>query len=152
MKRKLGYFGFVLLMMLICFSFIGAISADTARVGGQLVTVPDDYNVIFENSTYLFLSSDKDHKIIMTYPPMDKNASQYMEQFIKSGLNCTGESNHTHGPLEINQQNYTHYNSNMEFYYIQYAEDLYVIDFFYPANESRSESFNPVNTILDSFV
>ena len=152
MEIKLKYFGFALLIMIVGMIFIGAISAEDARVGGQLVTVPDDYDVVFENSTYLLMRSGTDHIIIMTYPPMDKDAGQYMDQFIKSGMNLTGESNYTHGPLNVNQQNYTYKTQNVDFYYIQYDEDLYVIDFFYPLNESRDESFNPVNTILDSFV
>lgn len=151
MKNRFKYLGFAILMVLISLSVIAAVSADTARVGGQLVNVPDDYNVIFENSTYLFLSSDVDHSIIMSYPPMDKDAGQYKDQFLNSGLNFTGDSNYTYGPLSINQQNYTHYNKNMDFYYIEYDNELYVIHFFYPSNESRTESFNPVNTILDSF-
>ena len=151
MKNRFKYMGFAILMVLISLSVIVAVSADTARVGGQLVNVPDDYNVIFENSTYLFLSSDVDHSIIMSYPPMDKDAGQYKDQFLNSGLNFTGDSNYTYGPLSINQQNYTHYNKNMDFYYIEYDNELYVIHFFYPSNESRTESFNPVNTILDSF-
>ena len=151
MENRFKYFGFAILMILIGLSVMVAVSADTARVGGQLVNVPDDYNVVFENSTYLFLSSDVDHSIIMTYPPMDKDAGQYKDQFLNSGLNFTGDSNYTYGPLSINQQNYTHYNKNMDFYYIEYDNELYVIHFFYPSNESRTESFNPVNTILDSF-
>ena len=119
--------------------FIGAISAEDARVGGQLVTVPDDYDVVFENSTYLLMKNGVDHIIIMTYPPMDKDAGQYRNQFIKSGMNLTGESNYTHGPLKVNQQNYTYRTQNVDFYYIQYDQDLYVIDFFYPLNESRGE-------------
>ena len=151
MENRFKYFGFAILMILIGLSVMVAVSADTARVGGQLVNVPDDYNVVFENSTYLFLSSDVDHSIIMSYPPMDKDAGQYKDQFLNSGLNFTGDSNYTYGPLSINQQNYTHYNKNMDFYYIEYDNDLYVIHFFYPSNESRTESFNPVNTILDRF-
>ena len=151
MENRFKYFGFAILMILIGLSVMVAVSADTARVGGQLVNVPDDYNVVFENSTYLFLSSDVDHSIIMTYPPMDKDAGQYKDQFLNSGLNFTGDSNYTYGPLSINQQNYTHYNKNMDFYYIEYDNELYVIHFFYPSNESRTESFNPVNTILYSF-
>lgn len=151
MKNRFKYLGFAILMVLISLSVIAAVSADTARVGGQLVNVPDDYKVVFENATYLFLSSDVDHSIIMSYPPMDKDAGQYKDQFLNSGLNFTGDSNYTYGPLSINQQNYTHYNKNMDFYYIEYDNELYVIHFFYPSNESRTESFNPVNTILDSF-
>ena len=151
MKNRFKYMGFAILMVLISLSVIAAVSADTARVGGQLVNIPDDYNVVFENATYLFLSSDVDHSIIMSYPPMDKDAGQYKDQFLNSGLNFTGDSNYTYGPLSINQQNYTHYNKNMDFYYIEYDNELYVIHFFYPSNESRTESFNPVNTILDSF-
>ena len=152
MENKFKYLGFALLVMLVGLIFIGAISAEDARVGGQLVTVPDDYDVVFENSTYLLMKNGVDHIIIMTYPPMDKDAGQYKDQFLNSGLNFTGDSNYTYGPLSINQQNYTHYNKNMDFYYIEYDNELYVIHFFYPSNESRTESFNPVNTILDSFV
>ena len=66
MKNRFKYLGFAILMVLISLSVIAAVSADTARVGGQLVNIPDDYNVVFENATYLFLSSDVDHSIIMS--------------------------------------------------------------------------------------
>ena len=67
MENKFKYLGFALLVMLVGLIFIGAISAEDARVGGQLVTVPDDYDVVFENSTYLLMKNGVDHIIIMTY-------------------------------------------------------------------------------------
>ena len=143
---KIRYFALALL----CLMLVGSVSAAESSISGHSFTVPDDYNVIFEDDSQVIMQMDLDHIIFLGYPQVNKSLDEYLKNFEKMGNKLLDENNYTHGQFDVNEYTFNDGEYNVMFYHLDDGDDTFIINFAYPKDESRSESFNPVITILDS--